>query len=316
MRKEVLLALCAVCLLVAGATMANAATITWTVLSDASVAGLGPGTDNLIGHGTDSTSGQNNNCNFNGAANCDTAPAPTVGVWSFVALELPQTKSCVAGTLGDPCTSNADCGSGGWCIDCPENPSGWDTYSYMGNIGQSLGNGTLSALQCDGNAKWTSIKLGSTESIARGMGATCINLRTSPSPNFSACGVGGDFTSTANVKFSLGCNPLLGAGQIDNLQLNGHVYATSGTNTDSNCGYTSGEINTLRSIAAAKGGGYLLVMCGNTAIPDDSSVTSVCLRGADVWDIIVAYTAADATNCADACSSGGGCMAGTAEGVE
>jgi hypothetical protein len=144
-------------------------------------------------------------------------------------------------------------------------------------------------------------------------------MRTTPSAFSSGCGPGANFTSTANIKFSLGCNPLLGAGQIDNLNLNGRVYPTSGTNTASNCGYSAAEINAIRSVALGKGGQYLLVLCGNTSIPNDSTTTSVCLRGASVWDVVVAYSAQDASSCTDAnplCTPPGSCAGGVAEAAQ
>jgi hypothetical protein len=321
MRKELLVMVCALSLILGAASMANATKVSWTLLQDTGIAGNGPGTDDLIGTVDDTSSGQHNNCNFNYVANCDTTGTPTQGSYSFVALELPQTASCLAGNLGDPCTTNTNCGTGGICIPCPD-VAGWDTYSYMGNVNQTLGTGKMAACQETGLFRWTSINLGSTESISSGTGATCINMRTSPSAFASGCGPGASFTSTANIKFSLGCNPLLGAGQIDNLNLNGRVYATGTPILASECECypktTAGAtaLNTIRGVAAGKGGSHLLVLCGNTSIPNDSTTTSVCLRGASVWDVVVAYTASNASSCTDAnplCTEPGSCAGGVAE---
>ena len=309
MRKELLVMVCAVSLILGAVTMANATVVNWTLLQDTSIAGKGPGSDDLIGTVGDTTSGQHNNCNFNYVANCDTTGSPTKGSYSFVALELPQTASCLAGALGDPCTTNTDChpsgAPDGICIPCPD-VAGWDTYSYMGNVGKPLGNGKMIACQETSLFRWTTINLGSTESIASGTGATCINLRTSPSSFSSGCGPGASFTSTANIKFSLGCNPLLGAGQINNLNLNGRVYATGTPIAAADCecypktsaGATA--LNTIRGIASTAGKSHLLVLCGNTSIPNDSTTTSVCLRGASVWDVVVATTGNNASSCTDA----------------
>ena len=300
MKRELLVMVFAASLILAGATIASATVVTWKIMQDTSMAGVGPGGDDLIGTVDDSTSGQNNNCNFNPVANCATSGTPTTGSWSLVALELPQTASCLSGNLGDPCTTNANCGSGGICIPCPDNPITWDAYSYEGKIpGKKLGNGTMVTCQELNDTRTTEINFGSTESIGSGTGATCINLRTSPTPFTGGCGPGQSFTSVSNIKFSLGCNPALGAGQIDGLTMNGRVYATGGINNTNNCGYSTAEIDALRAAAAGIPAGYLLVMCGNTSIPNDSTTTSVCLRGASVWSTVVAYTTNNASSCTD-----------------
>jgi hypothetical protein len=330
MRKELLVMVCALSLILGAVSMANATVVNWTLLKSTAVASHGPGPDDLLGTTDDNTTGtQHNNCNFNYVADCDTTGTPTQGSYSVVALELPQTASCLAGALGDPCTTNTDCAPGGFpdgiCLPCPD-VAGWDTYSYMGNVGKPLGNGKMTACQETGLFRWTAINLGSTESISSGTGATCINLRTSPSSFSSGCGPGASFTSLANIKFSLGCNPLLGAGQINNLNLGGRVYATDTAIAAVDCqcypktsaGATA--LNAIRTIAAnaPNNGSHLLVLCGNTAIPNDSTTTSVCLRGATVWDVVVAYTGANASSCTDAdplCTPSS-CAGGVAEAAQ
>jgi len=340
MRKEVLVALCAIGLILGVASMANATTVTWRVLTAIDLAGAGPGTDTVnpivagnstlhevaIGDGADSTTGQNNSCNLRGQASCGTMATPGIGSYSLIALEMPQTASCAGGdNAGDPCTDlvgSSDCpgttplGIPAFCQSCPDDPTSWDTFSYMGAIGNA--SGTLKACQENNTqSRWTAISLGSSESIPTGFGATCVVLRTSPSSSATNCGLGA-FSSSANIKFALGCIDALGAGQIDNLALNGRIYDKTDPAPAPVCNYTSGEIQTiLGKIPSAST--YGLIMCGATSIPNDSSTTSVCLRGATVWDMVVAHTAANVTNCTDpnpGCVAPGPCAGGVAEAAE
>ena len=323
MRKEIFVTLCVVGLLVGWGSMASATTVTWTIMQDASMAGAGPGADLVLGTTDDSSSGQNNSCNLSGAADCTSGGTPGTGSWSYIALEMPQATSCNGGT--DPgqggCTVNADCGSGGICLTCPENGAGYDTFSYMGNIGCALGNGTLRACQENGVFKWTDLKIGGSESVAAGLGGTSINLNPvgSSSGYASGCGPGTDWTSQSNIGFWVGCVPNLVGGTINNLNLNGRVYATSGSNTAANCGYDSTEINSLRATAAGKGAPYMLVMCGTTTIPNTTGTTSACLRGATTQNVVVATATADASSCTDpnpGCVAPGSCAGGVEEAAE
>ena len=323
MRKEIFVALCVIGLLVGWGSMASATTVTWTVMQDASMAGAGPGADLLLGTGDDSSAGQNNTCNLSGAASCGSGGTPGTGSWSFLALELPQATSCNGGTAPGQggCTTNADCGTGGICLTCPDNPSGYDTFSYMGNIGCALGNGTMRACQELGTFKWKSLQIGASESVAQGLGGTSINLNPvgSSSGASTGCGLGSSWTSTANIGFWVGCIPNVVGGMINNLNLNGRVYAATGTNSASNCGYSSTEINSIRATAAGKGAAYVLVMCGTTSIPNDTTTTSVCLRGGSVQNVIVATTGADASTCTDpnpGCVAPGSCAGGVEEAAE
>ena len=323
MRKELFVALCVIGLLVGGATLASATTVSWTIMQDASMAGEGPGADLLLGTADDSTSGQNNSCNLSGSANCTSGGTPGTGSWSYIALEMPQATSCNGGT--DPgqggCTTNASCGTGGICLTCPENGAGYDTFSYMGNIGCALGNGTMKACQENGVFKWTELKIGSSESVAAGLGGTSINLNPlgSSSGNATGCGTATSWTSQANIGFWVGCIPNIVGGTINGLNLNGRVYATGGSNTASNCGYNSTQINALRTTAAGKGAAYMLVMCGTTTIPNNTGTSSACLRGASVQDVVVATTGANASTCTDpnpGCVDPGGCAGSVEEAAE
>ena len=317
MRKELLAVLCAVGLVLGAVSFADAEIITWRVLQDASMVGKGPGPDRLLGTTDDTTTGENNNCNFNTVAGCATTGSPTTGTWSYVELDLKLAASCLSGSNGGaPCTSNADCPDG-ICIPCPD-----VAWSYMGNGGVSLGNGTMVVCQEQGAFRYNAINLATTESISTGTGVTCVNLRTSPSGLSTGCGPGSVWNSTADIKFSLGCNPLLGAGQIDNLTLNGRVYpaGTAIAAADAQCypKTTAGAtaLNNIRTIAQGKGATFIAVMCGFTAIPNDATTTSACLRGADVWDLVVVYTTGNADICTDpnpGCVPPGSCAGSVAE---
>jgi hypothetical protein len=326
MRKEIFVALCVIGLLVGVATLASATTVSWTIMQDPSMAGHGPGADLLLGT-TDSTSGQNNSCNLSGAADCTGGGTPGTGSWSYIALELPQATSCNGGT--DPgkggCTTNDSCGSGGICLTCPEvagGPPNYDTFSYMGAIGCPLGNGTMKACEENGVFKWTELKIGASESVAAGLGGTSINLNPvgSTSGYASGCGTGVDWTSQANIGFWVGCVPNVVGGKINGLNLNGRVYATGGTNSASNCGYNSTQINALRATALGKGAAYMLVMCGDTTIPNDTTTTSACLRGASVHNVLVATTTSTGVDtCTDpnpGCVAPASCAGGVEEAAE
>jgi hypothetical protein len=192
----------------------------------------------------------------------------------------------------------------------------------MGNIGNALGNGTMTACQEEGAFSWKAINIGSTESVASGLGATCINIRTPAAPA-TGCGVG-SWNSTANIAFWVGCIQGGLGGRIDGLSLQGQVWNVTDANpaAAASCGYTGGaggQVKSLLTMAASKSASYLLVLCGNTAIPNNTTTTSLCLRGATVWDNLVAYTANNVTSCTDpnpGCVTPGSCAGGVEEAAE
>ncbi len=326
MRKEIFVALCVIGLLVGWVSMASATTVSWTIMQDASMAGAGPGPDLLLGTTDDTTTLQNNACNLSGSPDCTAGATPGTGSWSYIALELPLATSCNGGT--DPgaggCTTNADCGGTGICLTCPEvagGPPAYDTFSYMGNIGCALGNGTLKACQENGVFKWTELKIGSSESVAAGLGGTSINLNPvgSSSGNATGCGTAASWTSQANIGFWVACIPNIVGGKINGLNLNGRVYAATGTNGASNCGYSVSDIDAIRATADGKGAAYVLVMCGTTSIPNDTTTSSACLRGGAVKNVLVATTNANVDVCTDAnpgCVAPGSCAGGVGEAAE
>ncbi|MBM3303201.1 MAG: hypothetical protein FJY85_25055, partial [Deltaproteobacteria bacterium] len=107
MKKQLVLTLCIVGLILGSATLADAGKFTWTVLTHSDAATKGPGADWLVGSGSDPT----DNCNFNPVKTCSSGTAPTIGSYSYTWLDGPQTKSCALGTnQGKTCDTNADCG--------------------------------------------------------------------------------------------------------------------------------------------------------------------------------------------------------------
>lgn len=317
MRNQVFLALFLTGLLIGCFSVANAGVVSWTVMQDASVAGKGPGADDLVGTSDDTATGESNACNMTGLAGCASGPTPDTGTWSFAALELDDgmLKSCLGGpNAGEACTTNEEC-EGGHCIDCPQNEGPedpWDTYMYLGDVGFVGGRGAITACQEDGiTFRYTGIAVGGSEGIAW-VGSACANLTSGGGPNTSNhCGAGA-FTSTADITFSVGACSDPG-GRIENLELNGYIYSTVGSNGFNNCGYTTDEIDSLRTMAAAQGGTFLLVMCGNGTILDTQATKAACLRGAETRHVIVAFTEQNADDCVSPCQVPGSCSGGPVE---
>ena len=307
MKKGILVAVCATALLFLGATLASAGNITWTILTDASVAAKGPGADGVIGEGTDTT----NNCNFTTATGCLAGPTPTIGSFSYTYLDFQMANSCALGaSRGATCDTNADCG-GAPCAPC-----GDDTYSFFAtNPGAALnrGLGTFIVENCSTGIEYVKMSIGTSEAIA-GSGGGCLTLEAGGDDTTgSPCGLGA-FTSTVDMSLwvnALGGTCNLDAGAIPNIDLDGRVYDASVAATVGVCGYSTSGIDTLRTAAGSSG--YLMVSCDSQTLP--TGLASVCISGAPFEAVIVAHTALDASDCPD-CSGGGGCVAGTAEGVE
>jgi len=315
MRNRLFLGVFLALLLVVSLSTANAGVVSWTVMQDVSVSGMGPGPDDLIGTADDTITGENNACNMTGLAGCASGPTPDTGTWSFVALELDDAllKSCSGGpNAGEPCTTNEEC-EGAYCIDCPQNEGTgdpWDAYAYLGDVDNAGGRGTFTICQEDGiTFRYTGLWLGSSESIPW-VGSGCVNPTSGGGPNTSNhCG-SGSFTSTADVTFKVGAC-LDPGGQIQNLELNGNIYPTAGSNGFNNCGYSTDEIDSLRAMAALQGGTFLLVMCGNSTVPDEVTTKAACFRGAQTRHVIIAFTTGNVDDCVSPCSAGA-CSGGAA----
>ena len=317
MRNQVILAVFLTGLLLGSLSTVHAGVVSWTVMQDSSMAGKGPGADDLLGTTGDSTTGENNSCNMTGLAGCASGSTPDTGTWSFVALELDDAllKSCLGGpNAGESCTTNEEC-EGSYCVDCPQNEGAedpWDSYAYLGDVDIVSGQGTFTVCQEDGiTFRYTGLRVGASESVPW-VGSGCVNPTAGGGPNTSNhCGSGA-FTSTADVTFRVGAC-LDPGGRMENLELNGHIYPTDGSNGFNNCGYATDEIDSLRAMAATQGGSFLLVMCGNGAIPDDQTTKAACLRGAQMRHVIVAFTADNADDCASPCQPPGSCSGGAAQ---
>jgi len=330
MKKELLVALCAMGLVLGAVCAANAGVVTWKVLEDTAVAGKGPGANLRIGvpgcPGTsdddDTTTGEVNKCNFTNATNCTVLspppPNPTNGSYSFGALEFGMAKSCLGGPHpGTTCSTNADCGTGGQCLDCTENPAGFDLYYYEGNIGNPNGNGTMTMCQEDGNAgsySFTSFKIGASES-GPGYGPACITLTAGGGPNTgSPCGpIGTLSNSTIDVSTKiLACT--FPAGTTDNAPNQGRAFDVNDAAPATTCGYSTADILCLLSRVKAlqPTAKYAIITCADFNLPDPSN--QPCLAGGRSLSRTVAWTADAANDCSTAC--GGGCMMDTAEEAE
>jgi len=178
MRKELFVIMAMVGFLLWGGATANAVDITWHMLTHSSLAGHGPGADQLIGTSDDTTTGEANNCNFTTDGGCaGSATVPAIGSYGYSSIEMDGnlTHSCLGGDqAGAPCVcadlvtectandgcpgalcSPADCCPpllGGNCIACAQNDPGGDPfappadgYTYGGS--SQLATGTVTTCQ-------------------------------------------------------------------------------------------------------------------------------------------------------------------------
>jgi len=321
MRKELLITLCAMCLLFCGSTIANAAS-SWTILTDAAVASHSAGADGLIGTGDDGTS---ENCNFNTAKGCATNGTPSVGSYSFAKISPVQASSCAAG--GATCTANSQCLIIPQCMDCG---GGTGTqWSFFGSIaGQSLGTGTFATCgNSTGGFNVTAMNIGATES-SPDTGGGCLTLHTpavAPATNSgNACGTTAfNETLSLDLYVAATASPFTPCqvkatllGPISPISLTGKAFAGgSPIGSAGACGYGTANISDLMSKAGVSSSGYLTVNCtpgGTQTLP---TLATPCLSGAHFSSVIVAYTSATGGACQDVCPSGP-CAGGTAEEVQ
>lgn len=319
--KNVFALLCTLALMLGVSNLANAGGVAWTLLEDASLAGIGPGPDETMGTGDDTTSGEDNPCNFSGAVNCRDGGTPADGSYSFVKMDLVMDWSCADGAnVGDTCTDTGhpaiDCGAGALigCIECVT-----PTFSYLGSGTNVNGNGTMATCNSGSSFTYDVLKIGTSESVP-GVGGGCLVLdaATPGDDGGSPCGVG-TFTSSLDVDIKIALC-LVEGGSVPNIAMTGKVFDLAAAIPTGNiCGYTGGAGGTiateLASKAIALGGKYLMISCANQTLP--TGLTTGCISGAGFVSKIVAYskTAAATFDCAAACG-GGGCMMGTAEEVE
>jgi hypothetical protein len=319
MKKGILFSLCSVVAVLGTITLASAGQITWKILTDASVAGSGPGADLAVGTSDDSTSGENNTCNFSGASDCGSGSVPPVGSYGYFAAEFDSamTRSCAGGSnAGALCTDIGDCPGGLACVDCPQQddpPDPWDNYGYLGNSGVSPGNGTFTICQENGSSfVWEALQAG-TSGSPDAPGASCVGLVGSGPYTGSPCGVTtGNFTTELDIEQKVG-GCLVSVGTVSDIPYVGRVFPTTGTPQGSFplCGYSQSGVQNIQAAGAAKGGSHIVIMCGGRTVLTDSAFP--CLRGGKVYNVLVGYTSADASDCTSPCSPGGGCAASPAE---
>jgi len=317
MKKELMVALLVIGFLFAGVLSASATAINWTIVETAGMAGKSPGADNLLGTADDGSS----KCNYSDATGCLATGAPTSGSYSFAKLSFVQNSSCVlAGTganPGDPCTDNASCAPGGGlgvCVDCNTGTGKTGlTYFAKNPSGGSKGAGNYIVDACENGFTFTSVNIGTSE-VLTASGGSCMTL-ISGTDTSSGCGVG---PASTEYDLKLWTSTLgscgFSAGTMPGLALAGQIYDAGVSAPAGICNYSAGQIDGLIAGAGLGSGSYLSVMCGNGTLPTD--LQSSCLPGAAWSSVVVAKTSTDVPGaCSSACSSGG-CMAGTAEGVE
>jgi len=312
MKKEFVIALLALGFIFAGAMSASAGSATWTLVQTLGMKLHGPGADGVIGTGDDDTDAK---CNYSPAEGCAAAGNPTEGAYSYTKLNFKMDASCVVGTggalAGDECTENADCG-GALTVCAPCNPPSLEGITYFARNpdGGSKGAGTYTVNACEDGFEFTDAAIGTSE-VVPASGGSCLVFDAHNSS--TGCGEGSTSTNYDMVLWTSTIGKCgFNAGKMPGLPLAGRIYAAPTAST-AICGYTTGQIEAIMTDAGVTSG-YLMVTCGTGTLPTD--VQTACLRGADWEAVIVAKTTADlSAECASACSSGG-CMAGTAEGVE
>jgi hypothetical protein len=334
MRKGLITLLCVAGLMLWGVTTASATDLDWTLLMHSSVAGKGPGSDGVIGTSDDTSSGENNSCNFSVGKNCAAGSTPALGSYSATLIEYtnPTWYSCLditggpyagapcvcAEPAGQPCQSDAQCESGtcagagdccpgiaNICTACTDNPSGYDSYSYFGidaGLGPAPNMTTCQSYNASGtNYEITAYQVATSESIA-GSGGACIKLVLPGGPYLAnGCGVGAITGGSIDVDVYIGGCVIKGT-TINGIAYNGDLVDMDAIAAASSCGYNYAEtvamVNNARSQDPTAE--YLMVMCGQVTVPMTSG--TACLRGAVVDFMVVAHTPDDATSCpASAC---------------
>mgnify|MGYP003572221110 FL=1 len=305
MNKGILVAFLAIGFIFAGVISASAATVTWTLVEDAAFAGNSRGAGGLLcKSGTTA-----DNCNFNTAVDCKNSGTPTVGACSFAELNFTMASSCAAGSTGQSCTQNTDCGSPLTpCVPC--NPPARQGVTFFGSrTDTSKGAGTYVANACENGYDITKLNIATSEVVTH-VGGSCMTLDTFNSS--SGCAAG---TTAMDYDVKLWTSTIgtcgFPAGTMPGLTLAGRIYAVP-TYPAGICGYSTSAIGSIASTVGLGSGDYLSIVCGSGTLPTD--LATVCIPGA-AWDaVIVASTSSNlASVCPGACGS---CMGGTAEGVE
>ncbi len=287
--------------------------ITWDFLMHPSVAGKGPGPDGLIGTMDDtSLFGEKNTCNFVFEAGCEWTGSPTIGSYSFAALEVPDgvATSCLLGdTPGQPCISGPCSplgdycpGNSAVCIRCPQKKDGPDSFTYFGADESTGGSAYMWTCQeydgaadpdpsdGDGQTEFAIFAFQAffTEPFL-GVYATTLNLEWgAPQPFIgSPCGVGsvsGSFNVSVTETFAM---PFSG----DVIDMDNPVAAS--------CAYSLDDVNALISTARSVDpeAEYLMILCGSSTLPTESEMP--CLAGGTFDFVLVFHTKDDASQCPD-----------------
>jgi hypothetical protein len=319
MKKEFLVAVLAIGFIFAGAISASAGTITWTMVETTSMARHSPGADGLIGQVNGIVSDGTTNCNYSDASSCATTGSPNTGAYGFSTLDFKQASSCAIAALpvlvGDACTTNDNCGPG-VCVDCNTPSRVGTTYFAKNPTGGSRGLGTMTANACDNGFTYSNVSIGTSEVVGTS-GGSCMTLTPSSPQSNSGCSGALNTLTSMDLWIEV---PIIGtpcafpAGQMPGLNLAGSVFAGGSTPASGTCGYTGPDVGAMMTDAGVGAGQYLFITCGTGTLP--SNLQSACLRSADWTAMLVGKTSsAVPTVCGAACSTGG-CMAGTAEGVE
>lgn len=318
MRKEILPILILTCLFMWDASTAHAVRLHWKFLTHTSVASKGPGPDGLIGTGDDTNQGENNNCNFTIDPMCSSTGSPSVGTYSFAAIEFrsDMVNSCLYGdTPGEPCLAGAcsplgdHCpGDGAICVPCNKTPTTWDSFSYfalqswewepppttMDTCQEYDGPEDPNPLDSGAQTEFQILDFVTnlTEPVF-GTGSGMLQLSDVTTGSIGGpCGLGATISGSFDVyitAFYPAMIPMPYTGDV--IDMDDPIAAS--------CGYTVSDLNTMianvRSVEP--GAEYLMILCGSSTIPNDH--LAPCMAGASFDFVFVVYTTDDATQCPD-----------------
>lgn len=314
MRRKLLLILLLTCFLMWGWATAHAVGLYWTFLKHASVANKGPGPDALIGTSDDTNHGENNTCNFTVEQFCTLTGSPSVGSYSYAAIEFrsDMVNSCLYGdTPGEPCIAGPCSplgdycpGDGAICVPCNKSPTTWDSFTYFGPKYMPPSSTMITCQEYDGPEDPNPLDSGGqTEfqifdfyinltELAPGTGSGMLHLSNIMTDFIGGpCGLGpisGSF-DVYIASFDPFMIPMPFTGDVIDMD----------DPSASSCGYTVSDLNTMianaRSIEPSAE--HLMIVCGSSTIPNDN--LAPCMAGASFDFVFVVYTANDVTQCPD-----------------
>jgi len=320
MRNALLKGLCIATAILWVTTAAEAGWITWEFLMHSSVAGKSPGPDGLIGTSDDtSSSGERSACNFTQETDCHVAGSPTVGAYSFAAIEIAAgvVNSCLFGEAqGQPCISGPCSplgdycpGDNAFCIPCPQRGQAPDAFTYLGTEGvwpddeaqmfvcqEYDGPQDPDPSDTGGQTEFmiSSLEVHITDPFL-GMSGGGLSLSYYDTPEHflgGPCGVSATVSGSFDA-YVWGAYPDAFA-----MPFSGDVIDMDNP-TAASCGYGLSDINTMITNARASypEAEYLMILCGTATIPTDSTLT--CLAGGALDFVFVLFTTDDASQCPD-----------------